>query len=80
VIERCEAQFCGIENGSLLFRADANSPICSLYPSACTEENVRLTLKPELEKKRSAMWEFAEPIAKETMLDETINDARTILA
>jgi hypothetical protein len=60
VIQRAGAEFVGIENGSILFRADANSPVCSLYPFACNEENVRLALKSAAETKKAAMWEFEE--------------------
>jgi hypothetical protein len=60
LIERCGAEFLGVEAGTILFRGGPNEPVCSLYPFACTEENIRLALKSELEKKRSAQWEFAE--------------------
>jgi len=63
LIERAGAELVGVKNGEILFRADANSPVCSLYPFACNAENVRLALKSTAEAKKAGMWEL-EPVAK----------------
>jgi hypothetical protein len=65
LIERAGGELVGVKNGEILFRADADSPVCSLYPFACTEENVRLALKSVAEAKKAAMWELM-PQALET--------------
>jgi len=58
MIERAGGELIGVRNGSILFRGGSDEEIVSLYPSACTEENVRLALKSEREKKKAAQWEF----------------------
>ncbi len=63
LIERVGAELVAVKNGEILFRADANSPVCSLYPFACNEENIKLALKSAAEEKRAGMWEL-ESVAK----------------
>jgi hypothetical protein len=58
LIARAGGELIGVGNGSILFRGGPDEEIVSLYPSACTEENVRLALKSEREKKKAAQWEF----------------------
>ena len=66
VVERAGAEFVGIENGSVLFRANASSPTCKLYPYALkSTEDVLLALKAQRERQKEAQWEFAEPVTKE---------------
>jgi hypothetical protein len=66
VIEKCGAEFCGVKDGSVLFRADSNSPVTALYPSAIrSTQDILLALKSVAEAKKAAQWEF-ESVAKTT--------------
>ena len=66
VVERAGAEFIGIKAGSVLFRADADSPMCSLYPYAIRgTQDILLALKSVREKQKAGQWEF-EPATKET--------------
>jgi predicted flavoprotein YhiN len=67
LIERAGAELVGVKTGEILFRADAASPICSLYPFACNEENVRLALKSAAEAKKAAQWEFEAAESKASL-------------
>jgi hypothetical protein len=61
LIERAGAEFCGVKDGSILFRADVNSQVCSLYPTAIhSTQDILLALKAEREKQAAAQWEFEE--------------------
>jgi hypothetical protein len=67
LVARAGAEFIGVEDGSILFRADAESPVCSLYPYAIrSTQDISLALKSVAEAKKAAQWEFAEPVTKET--------------
>jgi hypothetical protein len=59
IVERAGAEFVGIENGSVLFRANARSRTCKLYPYALkSTEDVLLALKAQRERQKESMWEF----------------------
>jgi hypothetical protein len=61
MIERAGAELVGVRNGEILFRADADSPVCSLYPFAIRSVvDIQLALKSVAETKKAAMWEFEE--------------------
>jgi hypothetical protein len=64
MIERAGAEFCGVKDGSILFRADVNSRVCSLYPTAIhSTQDILLALKSEREKQAAAQWEFESAAA-----------------
>jgi hypothetical protein len=61
MIEKCGAEFCGVKDGSVLFRSDSNSPVCALYPCAIRSVlDIQLALKAVREKQKAAQWEFEE--------------------
>jgi hypothetical protein len=64
MIERAGAELVGVKDGEILFRADADSPVCRLYPFAIRSiVDVQLALKAEREKQKSAMWELTKQSA-----------------
>jgi hypothetical protein len=63
LIQRCDAEFLGVKDGSVLFRADSNSPVCALYPCAIRSVlDIQLALKSVREKQKAAMWEFENAV------------------
>ena len=65
LIQRAGGELVGVRNGEILFRADADSPICSLYPFALRSVvDVQLALKNAREKHRASAWELPQPVNK----------------
>jgi hypothetical protein len=68
MIERAGAELVGVENGEILFRADAESPVCRLYPFAIRGVvDIHLALKNARESQMASAWE----------LGKTVNQARS---
>jgi len=67
LIERAGAKFVGLKSSAVLFRADENSPICSLYSWVLKNVgDVELALKSEREKQRAAQWELSAVSASQS--------------
>jgi hypothetical protein len=65
IIKKAGAEFLGLRDGQVSFRADADSPVCRLYPYALRSVvDVELAIKSAKEKKMAAQWEFTSPTSK----------------
>jgi hypothetical protein len=57
LVERGGAQFVGVADGCVRFRAAADKPILSLYRFAIrSSQDVELALKAERERQSGEMW------------------------
>jgi hypothetical protein len=56
----------------ILFRPDADSPICSLFPFAIRSVvDIQLALKSVREKQKASMWELSETSVKKITEEST---------
>jgi hypothetical protein len=70
LVERAGAELVGVKDGEILFRANADSPICKLYPYAIRSVvDIQLALKNAREKQMASAWELTEPAVKQRGMD-----------
>jgi hypothetical protein len=62
LVEKAGAEFLGLRDGQVCFRAGPDESICKLYPFALRSiTDVALALKSSRDRTRQAMWEL-EPV------------------